>query len=442
MARLVRSAEVLADYPGLAISASARSDAAALEGYYRLIEEPAQLAATPADILAPHREGSLQRMRGQRLVLCLQDGGDLHFATRPGSSGPEVVGRNEKGTGTVGLHLHLTLAMTPQGLPLGVLRCGFGPADPKRGGKPQRWLAGYRDLAAAANELTRQTRLIAVMDREADFCTLFDEQRRCGKVELLVRAQQDCRLEDPDPTLFTALAAGPSADCLEVEIEGRPTRPIPSGRPTSLKRRAVCELRFRRLTLPPARQGLAPVSLWGVHLVETEPPLGERAVQWHLLTSLPVEDADAATEIVRHYLQRWRIEDFFRILKASCREEHLRFHEADRLPRSIAINSVIAWRLLAMTQLGRQAPDCAAELLFTDHELRFLDAYARQFRLPGPDGLGSAVHLVAYLGGYRNRKHDPEPGLQPFWHGYDTLTKATLGHRIGLEHAQRQAEKP
>ena len=441
-ARLVRSAELLAEYPGRAISAAARGDAAAVDGYYRLIEQPAESAVTPANILAPHRERSLQRMRGQRLVLCLQDGSDLHFATRPGCAGLELIGRNQTGTGTLGLHLHLTLATTPQGLPLGVLRCGFGPADPERGGKPQRWLDGYRDLAAAAQELTRRTRLVAVMDREADFFALFDEQRRCGRVDLLVRARHDRCLAGPARKLFPALAAGPPAGCLEIEIEGLTARPKASGRPARparQKRLAVCEVRFRRLTLPATRPGLEPVALWGVHLVEAAPPPGEEAVQWRLLTSLPVEDLAAATEIVRHYLQRWRIEDFFRVLQSGCRVEHLAFRTADRLQRAIAINSVIAWRLMTMTLLGRQVPDCAAELLFTDSELRFLGAYARRFQLPGPERLGPAVRLVAHLGGYRDRKHDPEPGHQLIWYGYDTLTKATLGHQIAVEDAQPQA---
>ena len=169
-------------------------------------------------------------------------------------------------------------------------------------------------------------------------------------------------------------------------------------RPARQKRSAVCELRFRRLTLPPTRRGLEPVSLWGVHLVGAAPPPEEEAVQWHLLTSPAVKDADAAAKIVSHYLQRWRIKDYFRVLKSGCRVEHLAFRTADRLHRAIAINSVIAWRLLAMTRLGRQVPDCAAELLFTDHEPRFIGSYAREFRQPEPERLGSAVRLVAHLG--------------------------------------------
>ena len=441
-ARLVRSAALLAEYPGRTISGNARSNAAAVDGYYRLIEQPEETGVTVDSIVAPHRERSIQRMRGQRAVLCLQDGSDLNFATRPGCEGLEVIGRNQTGAGTLGLHLHLTLAATPQGLPLGVLRCGFGPPAKDSGGKTRRWIDGYRDIAEAARSLTRRTRVIAVMDREADCFDLFDQQRRNGRVDILVRAKHDRKLGGKGGKLFAAMAGGGADGCVEVEIAGLAARPKSSGRkarPARLKRLAACELRFRRLRLPATGAEAEPVSLAAVHIVETEPPEGEEAVQWHLLTSLPVGDAEAAAQIVGHYLQRWRIEDFFRVLKSGCRVEHLVFRTADRLQRAIAIQSVIAWRLMVMTLLGRQVPDCDAALMFTDHELGFLGDYARKFGLPGPDRLGPAVRLVAHLGGYRDRKHDPEPGNQLMWHGYDTLTKATLGHRIGLESAGNHA---
>ena len=120
-----------------------------------------------------------------------KDGSDLRFATRPGCTGLEVIGRNQTKSRTQGMHLHLTLAVTPTGLPLGVLRCGFGTPHKAQGGKSRRWIDGYRDIAQAAGKLTRGTRVIAVMDREADFWGLFDEQRRRGRVEILVRAKHD-----------------------------------------------------------------------------------------------------------------------------------------------------------------------------------------------------------------------------------------------------------
>ena len=47
--------------------------------------------------------------------------------------------------------------------------------------------------------------LISVMDREADFFELFDEQRRVGGVDVLVRAKHDRRLDDSVSKLFATL---------------------------------------------------------------------------------------------------------------------------------------------------------------------------------------------------------------------------------------------
>ncbi|MDE2826716.1 MAG: IS4 family transposase [Bacteroidota bacterium] len=440
-ARLVRSAALLAEYPGRAISANVRSDAAAVDGYYRLIEQPEKTAVTVESILAAHRQRSIQRMRSQRTVLCIQDGSDLNFATRPGCDGLEVIGRNQTASKTLGLHLHLTLAVNAKGLPLGVLRCGFGTPGAQQGGKSRRWIDGLRDIAAAAGELTGKTRVIAVMDREGDFFELLQEQRQAGRVEILVRAQHDRRLERGGGKLFQTLAGGPADGRIEVEIAGLTERPKASrkrARPARQKRLAACELRYRRVRLPATSKAAEPVELAGVHVLETAPPEGEEPVQWYLLTSLEVGDADAAAEIVRHYLQRWRVEDFFRVLKSGCRVEHLAFRSADRLQRAIAINSVIAWRIMLMTLLGREVPACEPGLMFTDHELGFLADYAAQFGLGGPADLGAAVRLVAHLGGYRDRKHDPDPGHQIMWHGYSTLTSATLGHQVAMESVRRR----
>ena len=38
--------------------------------------------------------------------------------------------------------------------------------------------------------------------------------------------------------------------------------------------------------------------------------------------------------------------------------------------------------------------------------------------------------LVAHLGGYRGRKHDPAPGIQIMWEGYNGLMLVTMGCRL------------
>ena len=63
-----------AEAPTKSFPGAAQKDLAAVRGYYRLIDQPAESAVTPENILAPHREGTLGRMQGQATVLCIQDG--------------------------------------------------------------------------------------------------------------------------------------------------------------------------------------------------------------------------------------------------------------------------------------------------------------------------------------------------------------------------------
>ena len=457
-ARLVRSAELLASCPGHAFTGA--PDRAAVKGYYRLIDHPDESQVTPEHIVAPHRARAIERMRAHDTVLCIQDGTDLSFATRPGCEGLGIIGRNQTTTKTRGLHLHLTLAVSGAGLPLGVLRCGFdapspgevsATQDPEKGDevpsgnadaaqqtddaarKTRRWLDGLHDVAEAASEIPRKTRVISVMDREADFFELFDAQRRLGRVEVLVRAKHDRRLGQGLPKLFATLRNAPADGHVEIDIARVSERPKSSrkpARPARSARVARAEVHYRELTLPSTIEGLAPVTLWAVHVRETAPPEGEKPLEWFLLTSVRIESLETALETIGHYLRRWRVEDFFRVLKSGCRAEHLGFHSAERLERALTIQAVIAWRLMLMTLLGREVPECDAELLFTDIELRFLADYAADSGLSAPDTLAGAVLLVALLGGYQNRKHDPPPGHQLMWRGYERMSLATLGYRI------------
>ena len=360
-----------------------------------------------------------------------------------------MIGKNQTKATSLGLHMHATLAVTATGLPLGVLATGFDPVkalskEQEKRRKMERWFEAFNAIADAVREVGGKTRVISVCDREADCFELFDVQRRRPRVELLVRAKHDRVLAKGQPKLFATMARGAPDAMVDVEIEGLTARAKSSrnkARPARQKRLAGCELRLRRVTLPAtaAVPGAEPVAVHGVHVREVAPPDGEDPVQWFLLTTVKVKTAQEAADIVGFYLQRWRVEDFFRVLKSGCRVEFLLFRTADRLQRAIAINAVIAWRIMVMTLLGRQVPDCEPQLMFTDQELGFLRDYANRYGLKAPDRLGDAVRLVAHLGGYRDRKHDPDPGHQSMWHGQTRLTSAALGHAIGFQAGQRHA---
>ena len=184
-----------------------------------------------------------------------------------------------------------------------------------------------------------------------------------------------------------------------------------------------------------ARLGAEPMRLTAVHVREPEPPAGAEAVEWLLLTTLPVAERKAAVEVLDLYALRWRIEDWHRILKSGCDVEKTAHSTAERIKRAVTLNAVIAWRLSALTLLGRATPELPAENLFAKSEIAMLLDYARHmgFTLPcqadagerpglGDVSLGEAVLLVARLGGYLNRKNDGPPGHQVVWEGYARMS--------------------
>ena len=58
--------------------------------------------------------------------------------------------------------------------------------------------------------------------------------------------------------------------------------------------------------------------------------------------------------------------------------EQIGHETAERIRRAIAINLVIAWRIMLMTLLGRETPELPPEVLFSDIELQVLRAYAKK----------------------------------------------------------------
>ena len=111
---------------------------------------------------------------------------------------------------------------------------------------------------------------------------------------------------------------------------------------------------------------------------EEKPPAGTKAVEWFLLTTIDIKSPNDALKCIEWYCLRWRIEDWHRVLKSGCGIEALAHKTAGRLKRAIAINLVIAWRIMLMTLMGREMPELPPEVLFSDIEIEVLRAYAKK----------------------------------------------------------------
>lgn len=446
--RLVRIAAALGANPTLSLPGAVKGDKQFMKGYYRFIDHPDEQAIDMEGILAPHREQTIRRMKAQRVVLCIQDGTSLDYSGASECTGLGFIGSNQTGAKSQGLHLHSTLAVTDDGVPLGVLRGHCSAPQSREPGRPAArhiaieeketydWVLGLQDCEAIAAEMPH-TRIMQVMDREADFFELFDAWRSGPRrTHLLIRAQHNRRTTG-DFKLFDQVKATPPRSETVLHIGRKSARPKRSKQKASPKRDerdARMTLRYSKIAFAPPRgqDDKEPISLWLVHLAEEQPPEGVRPVEWFLLTTSQVESPEQALELLEWYCLRWRIEDWHRVLKSGCKVEDLRNESAERIKRALAIYLVIAWRILLMTLLGREGPELPADVLFSDLELEVLHAYAKTRRdLKPPTNLMQAVHIVGTLGGFVRSKSNPHPGAQTLWLGYSQLRFMSMGYLLG-----------
>ena len=395
--RLVKIAAAKAARPGLSCAKTVESNWAETMGFYRFVEHPDEEALNMEGILESHRRRTIRRMQSCRIVLCIQDTTDLDYSANASCEGLGVIGKNQTQTESRGLRLHSTLVTDAAGLPLGILRAScYAPLlRPERRGKDgryipveqkesYRWIEGQADIARAASELPG-VQVVSIADREGDFYEHFSAHQSTSGIELLIRAKNN-RAVDEQTKMFEAVEQMPVRGQMRAHLGPRSQRPKEGRRAARASRRrrdADVQVRYMPVNLRPPRHGLSakkpPIQVWLIHVQESDPPPGvEDPINWYLLSTMPIDSFDAAAQCVRWYCLRWRIEDWHRVLKSGCRVEDVRLKTVGRLKRAIAIDMVVAWRIMLMSLLGREAPELPADVLFTDLEIKTLFCYAKK----------------------------------------------------------------
>jgi hypothetical protein len=162
-----------------------------------------------------------------------------------------------------------------------------------------------------------------------------------------------------------------------------------------------------------------------VEVREINPPADIRSpMHWILLTTLAVNDLDAAYQIVQFYTYRWLVERFHYVLKSGgCQFEDSQLRTVAALHRLLGVCSRVAWRILWLTYQARQTPDAPCTVALSDPEWQALTAFTSHAQTPAPrpPSLQAAVRAIAKLGGFIGRTADGDPGVKTLWRGWQRL---------------------
>jgi Transposase DNA-binding len=333
-----------------------------------------------------------------------------------------------------GLLMHSSLALTSEGIPLGLLAIKFwtrknfkGTNALKRKINPTRipiqekesyrWL---ENLRAATALMQHPANCVHIADREGDIYELFAVAKELG-TKFLIRTCVD-RLAEDGTTMECLMNREAAKGVFKVEVRDQDGN----------MDQATLAVKYRTLRVRPpiGKQDAWPeLTVTVIHAREISNPRRRERIEWKLVTNLPVNSFKSALEKIGWYAMRWKIETFHKILKSGCRAEQSKLRTTERLSKLIAVFCILSWRIFWITMVCRVDPKESPEIALTKAEIALLD------KLTGPPhrhdkrqkDLGHYLLAIARLGGYLARASDPPPGNTVMWRGVARLTDIHLG---------------
>jgi len=444
--RLEVVVEQLLDHPQASIPEACGSWAATLAAY-RLLEND----AVPTEaISAGVGQATVARCPAGDVLLAVQDSSNIDYGKHAATQGLGPL----QHANLRGVVLHTTLAVTPAGVPLGLLDQQLWTRDvatmgktaqraeiPIEGKESAKWL---RSLRRVQQRVDGRCPLVTVADREADVYELFALAAELQS-DWVIRACHDRRRVGTGESVAAAVAAAPVLVTQTVEVARQVNHPP---RPASVEVRALPV----RVSAPrvngkaaktqwyrdhPAAPALGPsaigeLSLGVILITEPQPPADVPPVRWLLVTSLPLTTVEEVLTCVQYYRQRWLVERFHYVLKSGCQVERLQLETGQRLSRAVVLYSVVAAWLLLSTYQARITPEAPATTIMDE------EAWEVLARVQAPDQpvptepptVREAIRMVARLGGFLGRTGDGDPGVKTIWRGFRRLTELIWAWRI------------
>lgn len=430
--RLVRMGEAAARAPAGRVSEVFRCTRER-EAAYDLLECDAVRA--PA-ILAAMAEASVARCEAHDHVIVPVDGTSLSIVDRTKCKDFGAVGASR--FQVAGLNVVNAIAVSPSGVPLGVLGMEWWRRPRKRTAykrdkrpvaekETQRWVDVIKTTASRLGAGGCTTKPWFQIDRQGDAWPILMALASSGALFTVRGAWNRC----------LSVAGGRNVK-LRGLLAGRAVRatfdlPVAAGikrsaRSARVEVRTASAMLDMRDTRVKARH-LLRVNV--VHVREVGAPSDEQPIEWVLLTNASVARLEDVWRIVFAYSLRWRIEDFHRAWKnGGCRVEQTQLRAADHVMKWATLLAAVAMRSERLKHLARQTPDEPASVELSPHEICALIVLKREqkkLKEVVPETMptiGQAVLWLAELGGYTGRSSGGPPGAITIRRGLDDVESA------------------
>jgi hypothetical protein len=311
-----------------------------------------------------------------------------------------------------------------------------------------RWIDGP---LGAARYYEGAGQLTVVADKESDLFPVF-VGFNSQKVGFVIRSSHDRYLDcaRSGANLHSAAQEWSVECCYKVKL------------PATDKRSAhvaILNVSYRQVELAcpetlldyklPLRDGqLIPMppslSVYAVRVFESPQSVvnNEKAIEWLLLTSIPVTNAEQALDIVQYYRWRWTIEQIFRTLKSKGLDiQHSQLPDVDELIKLAVFALIAATLIMQLVQARDGNTNQDIQEVFDDVEIQAIQALNTQLegktekqKNPYPKySLAFAVWVIARLGGWKPNASPRPPGPVTILNGVTIFHNIMTGFQLKLE---------
>lgn len=302
-----------------------------------------------------------------------------------------------------------------------------------------KWIKGFnesKELLKTASHITY------VGDREADILELIDRTPD-EKSDIVIRSSHDRTLIDDNGEEIKLREA--ISHC---KISGKIQTVVRTK--NRKKRKAKLEVRYTsaRIKWPPGKktrkkihEEWVPINIIEVREVRHKGYKNEPPLVWRILTTKPINSIGQAIEVIEIYKLRWRVEEYFKLLKSDCYDI-----ENTELTKGRSIRKLVLYVMKASIKIQQLksarsgTQDVALNSVFDKDEIECLnilnsklEGNTEKQRNPHPkDQLAYGSWVIARLGGWKEfyDKKRP-PGTKTFAVGLEKFEIIIEGIKIG-----------
>ena len=423
--RFIRTMETLMKQPDKSIWCSSTNRAEG-KAIYRMLGND---GLDREEIKRAHRAATIRRMSEYGgTILAVQDTTGVNYNNHLKTEGIGYI--SDK---TLGVNIHSCLAVSADGLVLGVLdQSDYNRSGPKdesaaHDGKKTRpieekesfrWrgLKSDETLERSTADIPDAIKVVTVCGREGDMYEFFAKAIALNK-PFLIRIVQN-RMTVENKRILDEIR--------KVQPQGRAGVAIPRDSRNGIpKREAVLQLRYacfqvkRPHILNSVKTLPGSIDITVIYAKEEHPPKGNKPIEWFLAASCPVASPEEAYQYIGYYIQRWKIERFHFVLKSGCAIEKIQERSIEKTAALILMYSVIAVMIMNMTYAGRLMPDIPCSVLLEEEEWQLLYCIANKTKTvpEKPYSMKEAVDYLGWLGGPKRAPGDGPPGVKTIWIG-------------------------